>query len=190
MTETTASEATLVSRRCHIWTLLIISITTFVIVSRNSELWVSASAKFTTISGSITIYSIIFSIIETIRLHNTAVLLSNRTEKIRKNFEKITHIKEISSIENTINQTILSLTNLKSFSHQQLLDIHKTYIYINSETIKSDTSKERKNSATIESFISGNSKLTISSAQKLKLVLVEIKRDLTSKLPSHMDATK
>jgi len=168
------------SRIIHILSFFLTIILSSALLHSYPNLIKDDVTSFSTIGGIVTIYGVIFTIIEVIRARNAAVLAESESKKVYLRLTTTYDLKDITKCQIAIELALTSIEKNETIPASTLSNIVNVYSHIFHNEIENDDSPRRKNRTILCSYAfkeATNSKP--SSKIKLQECLTSIAGDLS-----------
>lgn len=169
------------SRLWHLLSLLIILLIAGAAINISVDLWKDNVSKLGTIGFFVTLYGLIFTIIEVLRLNSVSAETNAVAEKVYTAVTGLISIKEITECQGKIESALGSLDEGVCIPSVTMFNIIKIYSTVFHLELKNDQSVHRKNKAQLESYCFNpniKKQVTYKNSQKLREALISIGCDL------------
>lgn len=140
------------SRWWHFLSLLIVTVSGFMAITFSPDLWQDDLAKLGSVGFFVTLYGLLFTIVEVLRLNSLTQATSAVADKVYNVITNLSSIKEITECQAKIESALTSLDEGAFIPSTTMLSIVKTYSAIFYLEMKDDQSVYRKNSGLLESY--------------------------------------
>jgi hypothetical protein len=137
----------------HLVAFLLVVVAGFVLVNRHPELLVGASTSLGTIGTILTVYGVVFAIVELMRAKASIRIAGEQSGKVLQQVTKLVAVREIEECYASVRMAVEALDASNGIPNALVVRIIKSYSQIFASELDNPKSDHRKNLSVLESYV-------------------------------------
>lgn len=163
------------SKLDHLVSFLVVLVVAVICFACDKELYDGISKTLGSVGGFLTVYAVIFAIIELARTRSAAELAEQKVAEVVKVVEDLMTAREISECQAAVEYALDGITQTEGISGSHIVKIIRLYSQVFPLEMKDERSRHRKNRTILESYeFSAADAAKASVPKKTKRALLEI----------------